>query len=65
MLAYKIYTVISGGRIREPPVVLDFEDDLAAIRYAEALKVGVDIEVWEGRRRVALLKAAPHDLPVS
>ena len=65
MVAYKIYTVTSGGRIRELPVVLDFDDDQGAIHYAGTLKGGVDIEVWKGRRRVALLKAAPHDLPVS
>ena len=60
MPTYKIYMVIDGGRIRRPPVMLDFDDDQGAIRHAKTLKDGLDLEVWEGRRRVAVLKGDPH-----
>ena len=55
MPIYKIYTVIDGGHIRAPPVMLDFDDDQGAVRHAESLKDGFELEVWEGRRRVAVL----------
>jgi hypothetical protein len=56
MPSYRIYTVIDGGHIRAPAVMLDFDDDHRAVRHAESLKDGFDLEVWEGRRRVAVLQ---------
>jgi hypothetical protein len=55
MPTYRIYTVIDGGHIRTPPVTLDFADDQGAVRHAETLKDAFALEVWEGRRRVAVL----------
>ena len=39
---------------------IDCDDDRAAIERAEAIKNGSDLEVWEGKRRVAVLKGDPH-----
>jgi hypothetical protein len=52
--------VTDGGHIDSPPATLDFDDDLDAVRHAKKLIDGVDLEVWQGRRRVAVLKGDPH-----
>jgi hypothetical protein len=39
--------------------MLKFDEDQGAVRHAKTLKDGVDLEVWEGRLRVAVLKGDP------
>jgi hypothetical protein len=58
---YRIYTVTKDGHIQSPPVTIDCDDDRAAIARAKSMKDGTDLEVWEARRRVAVLKGDPHD----
>jgi len=53
MPTYRIYRLTDGGHIDGPPAMLNFDDDQGAVRHAQTLKDGVDLEVWEGRRRVA------------
>jgi hypothetical protein len=40
--------------------MLDFDNDQDAVRHAKTLKGSLDLEVWEGRRRVAVLKGDPY-----
>jgi hypothetical protein len=45
--------------------MLNFDDDQGAVRHAQTLKDGVDLEVWEGRRRVAVLRGRPAQVAAS
>jgi hypothetical protein len=60
MPTYRIYTLTEGGHIDSPPAMLNFDDDQDAVQHAKTLKDGFDLEVWQGRRRVAVLKGDPH-----
>jgi len=60
MCHYRIYSVTKSGHIVSAPTAIDCDDDRAAIERAEAIKNGSDLEVWEGKRRVAVLKGDPH-----
>jgi hypothetical protein len=60
MPTYRIYRVTDGGHINSPPEMLDFDNDQDAVRHAKTLKGSLDLEVWEGRRRVAVLKGDPY-----
>jgi hypothetical protein len=55
----RIYSVTKRGHI-ESPVIIDCDDEQAAIERAKAIKNGSDLEVWEGKRRVAVLRGDPH-----
>jgi hypothetical protein len=58
---YRIYTVTQDGHIQSAPVSLHCDSDRAVIERAEAMKDGLDLEVWQCRRRVAVLKGVPRD----
>ena len=60
---YRIYTMTKDGHIHSAPVSFDCEDDRSAIERAKAIKDGLDLEVWQGRRRVTVLRGDPHDEP--
>ena len=60
MCHYRIYSVTKSGQIISAPATIDCDDDRAAIERAEAIKNGSDLEVWEGKRRVAVLNGDPH-----
>jgi hypothetical protein len=53
---YRMYSVTRRGHIESPPVIIDCDDERAAIERAKAIKNGSDLDVWEGKRRVALLR---------
>jgi hypothetical protein len=63
MSHYRIYTMKNDGHIQSAPVTFDCDDDRAAIERAKAMKDGLDLdlEVWQGRRRVTVLRGDPHD----
>jgi hypothetical protein len=48
---YRIYTFDKGGHVREPPKVVEYENDEAAVKEAKQLLDGKLIEVWEQARR--------------
>jgi hypothetical protein len=58
---YRIYTMTKDGHIQTAPVSFDCDDDRAAIGRAEAMKDGLDLEVWQERRRIAVLRGHPQD----
>ena len=57
---YRIYSVTREGRIKSAPVTIDCDDDQIAIERAKSIKDGLDLEVWQERRRVAVLKSNPQ-----
>jgi len=60
MPTYRIYKLTDGGHIDGPPAMLKFDEDQGAVWHAKTLKRRPSIfEVWEGRRRVAVLKGDP------
>jgi hypothetical protein len=48
------------GHIPTAPVMVNCPDDKAAIEHANVLQNGLDLEVWEGPRQVAVLKSDQH-----
>jgi hypothetical protein len=58
---YRIYSVTKDGHIRGVPRAVECDDDRRAIDRAKAILDGLDLEVWEGRRRVAVLKSDQCD----
>jgi hypothetical protein len=58
---YGIYKVSKDGHIRSAPVSFHCDNDRAAVERAEAMKDGLDLEVWQERRRVAVLKGDPPE----
>ena len=59
MSEYRVYRLAADGHIVSPPDIMDCRNDAEAIKRAHALSNGKDLEIWQGDRRVALLKAAP------
>jgi hypothetical protein len=60
MAFYRIYSVSKDGRIRAMPIEIDLPNDGEAIKLARSRLNGLDLEVWEGRRQVAVLKAVTN-----
>jgi hypothetical protein len=57
---YRIYTFDKGGHVREPPKVIECQDDEAAVKEAKQLLDGKLIEVWEKARRIVRLDPDPR-----
>jgi hypothetical protein len=55
---YRAYVVGSDGKFQIAHS-LDCEDDEAAIEAAKQFLDGLDIEVWQQRRRITRLKHKP------
>jgi hypothetical protein len=54
---YRIYTLTDDGHIQTRPVTADYDEDWAAVVLAKAIQNGSTLEVWEGRRQVAVVKS--------
>ena len=54
---YRIYTLTNDGHIQTTPVTADYDEDREAVEHAKAVQNGSTLEVWEGRRQVAVLKS--------
>lgn len=57
MTEYRFYLMDEKGRIAGPPMSARCEDDAAALTQAEELTRGCDVEIWNGNRRVAFVRA--------
>jgi hypothetical protein len=57
MAFYRIYAVTPEGHIDTVPLEIELPNDDEAIRLAGSKLNGLDLEVWEGPRRVAVLKS--------
>jgi hypothetical protein len=54
MPTYRIYT-LEGGHVREPPKIIECQNDDAAVNEAKQLLDGKLIEVWEQARFIIRL----------
>jgi hypothetical protein len=54
---YRIYKLTNEGHINAMPVTADYDEDREAVEHAKDILNGSDLEVWEGKRRVAVLKS--------
>jgi hypothetical protein len=59
MPEYRIFTVGPDGRFLGVPTIVECRDDKEAIEKAMQLKDGLDLEIWNLKRRVALLPKNP------
>jgi hypothetical protein len=57
---YKLFLLDQHGRIRRPAQYFDCETDQEIIEKAQQSLDGLDIEVWDGPRRVIFLKSSPR-----
>jgi hypothetical protein len=55
--SYHIYELSRDNRIVGSPDEIVFASDHDAVRHAKGMLDGLDIEVWEGARRVVCLKS--------
>jgi len=58
---YRIYSITKDGHIRAVPEIVLCDDDRGAIDRAKAVLDGLELEVWQGRRRVTVLKSEQRD----
>jgi hypothetical protein len=58
---YRIYAVTNDGHINAAPVTADYDADREAVEHAKAVQNGSTLEIWEGKRRVAVLKSDHRD----
>jgi hypothetical protein len=58
MPTYRIYTFDQAGHVREPPQVIECQNDEAAAKEAKQLLNGKLIEVWEKARCIVRLDPA-------
>jgi hypothetical protein len=56
---YRICILTEDNQIWDPPIVLAYESDQDAVRQAERLVDGNDVELWEESRFVARVKSKP------
>jgi hypothetical protein len=57
MPEYRFYKINMAGHIAGPPHLIECPDDLAAIKEANKLLDGDDIEIWKGHHIVSYLTA--------
>ncbi|MCK1334899.1 hypothetical protein IVB38_02285 [Bradyrhizobium sp. 38] len=58
MAEYRLYRFDKDGHIQGPPVIVDREDDDAAVTQAKQYVDGFAIQVWDRARCVAVLPSA-------
>jgi hypothetical protein len=56
---YRVCVLTEDDQIWDPPIVLAYENDQDAVRQAEQLVDGNDVELWEESRFVARIKSKP------
>ena len=55
-MLYRIYSLGDDGHFHSPPKEIKCDDDATATEQAKRLLDGHDLEVWEGTRRVTVLR---------
>jgi hypothetical protein len=56
--AYRLYKLRDDHRIAGPSVIIECDSDAEIIAKAKAMQDGLDIEVWDGPRVVARVRAS-------
>ena len=59
MAEYRAYILAPDGRIMRP-VDLECDDDDAAIKTAQQLVDGHDVELWQGSRKIETFRYRPE-----
>ena len=54
---YRFYTLNKEGHVDTLPVDCECSDDDAAVKQATRIAKGKSIEIWQGERKVGLLKS--------
>jgi hypothetical protein len=54
---YRIYSITQDNHIASRPVTIVCDDDTTAVQQSQKLLDRNDIQLWQGRRLVARLKA--------
>jgi hypothetical protein len=54
---YRVYTMTKGTRVKGAPGVITCESDQEALRQAEQMVDGHDVELWDGGPFVSRIKA--------
>jgi hypothetical protein len=58
MREYRLYSLVSGtNHIKGVPAILVCENDTKAIQEARERLNGLDLEVWDGARRVIRIES--------
>ena len=57
MPEYRIYKLDRAGRLFDIPHVVICDNDQDAIKKARHMAHGLDLEVWQGERRITRIKA--------
>lgn len=55
MPEYRFYLINADGHIAGPAEVVECPDDIAAIKQAEKVLDGHDIEIWKGKTIISYL----------
>jgi hypothetical protein len=59
MIGYRIFTFDEDAHVVGVPVIVESENDQAAVEAAKQLLDGQAVEVWQLNRRVARLEPTP------
>ena len=58
MREYRIYSVVTTtNNIKGVPAILVCKDDTEAVKQAKNLLNGLDLEVWDGARKVTRIES--------
>jgi len=52
---YRIYRRGPDGHLAGPPQLIELDDDAAAVKHSREQARGHGMEVWEGKRLVAVI----------
>jgi len=55
MSEYRFYSIRRSGHVAGPPITYEAPRDVDAVKEAQRLLNGHDIEIWQGARVVAYL----------
>ena len=58
VITYRLFWTNCASRIVTVPDMVDAQDDVEAVREAERLAKGRNVEVWNPSRRVAMLNGS-------
>jgi hypothetical protein len=56
MPEYRIFRLNNAGNVLGPSVQIKFENDQEAVRETRKNLDGATLEIWDGMRRIAILK---------
>lgn len=55
MPEYRFYRITPEGHVAGPAPVIECPDDITAVKEAEKILAGHDIEIWKGKNIISYL----------